>query len=289
MTIREAQAEGSGILDRARVDEPSLDASLLLAYAVGLDRSRLIARYSEAIEPSGLSRYRNFIARRADGDCVAYIVGMKEFRGLDFIVTPDVLVPRPDTETLVEAALEWIDERANGGHRGPFSVLDVCAGSGCVAIALKAERPDISVSASELSDSAMAIARRNADRLLKPKFGGACIDFFLGDLTAPVPGPFDLIVSNPPYVPSEIIDGLSVEVRKEPRMALDGGNDGLDLIRRLVPESYQKLRSGGRLLVEAGHDQSAAVARLMGAAGFIDTASYRDLAGIERVTGGSRP
>ena len=289
MTIREAQTEGAGILAGSRVDAPSLDASLLLAFAVGMDRARLLASYPEEIGPETLSRYRDLLARRESGDCVAYIVGSKEFRGLDFSVTPDVLVPRPDTETLVEAALEWIDDQARASGRKRLSTLDVCTGSGCVAIALKAERPELAVSAVDLSAPALELARKNAYRLLGETRGEEPVAFFLGDLTAPVPGSFDLIVSNPPYIPSYAIDRLSPEVRKEPRLALDGGGDGLDVIRRLVGETFAKLRSGGRLLMEIGHDQTASVGRLLSSVGYCDVDSYPDLSGIERVMGATKP
>jgi release factor glutamine methyltransferase len=222
--------------------------------------------------------------------CVAHLVGRKEFRGLDFMVTPDVLVPRPDTETLVEAALDWIDQRASDAAGRMIRAIDVCTGSGCVAVSVKAERPDTAVAASDVSEAALEVARRNAERLLAPpRSGGDPIDFHLGDLLAPAPGPFDLIVSNPPYIPSAVVDTLSAEVRKEPRLALDGGRDGLDLIRRLVRESFLKLNPHGRLLIEAGYDQSADVAQIMRGAGFTGIGTYRDLAGIERVTGGTKP
>lgn len=300
MIVGEALAEGAALLRKAGAESPSLDASLLLAAALGIDRSRLLARRPDPLEEVTLSRYRDLLARRASGDCVAYVLGHKEFRGLDFLVSPAVLVPRPDTETLVEAALEWIDKRA----ASPLRALDVCTGSGCVAISLKAERPFLDMSASDLSPAALAVARENADRLLNfhhrgtedtegrrraQRNLGSTIRFFESDLLASVPGRFDLIVSNPPYVPTDVIEDLSVEVRREPRLALDGGEDGLDLIRRLIAESRKRLDSGGRLLVESGEEQTDLVAELMRGAGFVEIEIYRDLAGLGRVTGGSAP
>jgi release factor glutamine methyltransferase len=354
MIVGEALAEGAALLREAGAESPSLDASLLLAAAVGIDRSRLLARRPDPLEEAALSRYRDLLARRASGDCVAYVLGHKEFRGLDFLVTPAVLVPRPDTETLVEAALEWIDGRTAreagrnpqaSGH--PLRVLDVCTGSGCVAVSLKAERPSLDMAASDLSPAALAVTRSNAERLLvfhhrgtedtegrgRPQrnngseaasevspqnpnspetrlallpvslplsssvpsspsvssVSNSTIKFYESDLLSSVPGRFDLIVSNPPYVPTDVIEGLSVEVRREPRLALDGGEDGLDLIRRLIAESRERLDSGGRLLVESGEEQTGHVAELMRGEGFLEIEIYRDLAGLGRVTGGSAP
>lgn len=317
MIVGEALAEGAALLRKAGVDSPSLDSSLLLAASLGIDRSRLLARRSDPLAPQVEERYRNYLYRRATGDCTAYVLGSKEFRGLDFVVTPDVLVPRPDTETLVEAAAAWIDAQPRDftgkGSSAPLRLLDVCTGSGCVAVSLKSERPDVDVSASDLSPAALAVARVNAERLLNsrhrdteyterapsssvPSFSSSVssvadssIRFYESDLLASVPGRFDLIVSNPPYVPSGVIPGLAVEVRREPRLALDGGADGLDLIRRLVRESRERLDGGGRLLVESGADQTARIAELMAKAGFIGIETIRDLAGLERVTGGSVP
>ena len=312
MIVGEARAEGAALLREAGAESPSLDASLLLAAALGTDRTRLLARRPETVDGEPLARYRAYLARRAAGNSVAYVLGSKEFRGLDFTVTNDVLVPRPDTETLVEAALAWIDRRSDRtGGADSLRVLDVCTGSGCVAVSLKAERPSLAVAASDLSPAALAVARANAARLLGDRGCNApagpdgaradhagdgegvqadsSIRFYESDLLAAVPGRFDLIVSNPPYVPSGVIPSLAIEVRREPRLALDGGADGLDLIRRLVAESRERLDVEGRLLVESGEEQAALVADLMVEAGFIDIETYRDLAGRARVTGGSVP
>ncbi|MFA6508409.1 MAG: peptide chain release factor N(5)-glutamine methyltransferase, partial [Treponemataceae bacterium] len=281
MTFREARKEGSDRLARANVDSSSLDSSLLLSYATGFDRVRLLALSEEEISADRVERFRSLIERRASGICVAYLLGLKEFRGLDFVVTPAVLVPRPDTETLVEAALEWIDERVSLDPEAPakLCILDVCTGSGCIAVALKAERPEVFVSACDISSEALAVARTNSARLLGAIDSTDQVSFFLGDLLTPVPGIFDLIVSNPPYIPSAQIDTLAREVRNEPNLALDGGNDGFDTIRRLVPDAFEKLNNRGRLLIEAGHDQGAGVAKLMAEAGFTDIFFYPDLAG----------
>jgi release factor glutamine methyltransferase len=286
MTYREAQAEGTSILERARVDSPALDASLLLASAAGIDRTRIIARHSETLDNASLARFRELLERRAEGICTAYILGVKEFWNLEFKVTPSVLVPRPDTETLVETALAWIDGAEASLSRKTLRVADICTGSGCIAIALKTERPWLDISATDISADALAVARDNAERIIGRQKDS--MTFIEADLLDGIRGPFDLVVSNPPYVPSAVIQTLSSEVQREPLLALDGGPDGLVVVRRLVAQAFERLAPGGRLLIEAGHDQSIAVARLLADHGFVDISCYRDLAGIDRVTGGSK-
>jgi len=281
MTLAEARAEGTDMLRTSGIDTPGLDATLLLAEVLAVDRSRLLSHGTDPLTPGNREKYRKFIVRRASGECVAYLLGRKEFRGLDFKVSDAVLVPRPETETLVEAALAWL-----ANHPEPVRVLDVCTGSGCVAVAIKNEAPRCDLSAGDVSPAALAVAQENAARLLGPDEG---IKFYSGDLLQTIPGSFELIVANPPYVPSAAIDNLAAEVRREPRLALDGGADGLDLIRRLIRESTKKLTAGGRLLIEAGHDQSDSLAALLADSGFTDIQKYPDLSGLFRVTGGTLP
>lgn len=296
MTVREASAAGAARLAEAGVDSPALDASLLLAHILGTDRASLLASGPDNVPSDAEAAYEALIERRAAGTCVAYLVGYKEFRGLAFAVTPAVLVPRPDTETLVEAALAWIDAHPAVDAGRPLRVLDACTGSGCVAISLKAERPALSVGACDVSEAALEVARNNARTLL----GGPAeesreagteppVAFYRSDLLSDVPGRFDLIVSNPPYVPAADIDGLAPEVRGEPRLALDGGKDGLDLVRRLIAEARDRLDPGGRILIEAGWDQSPEICRLLSRSGFGRIEAFRDLGGHERVTGGTLP
>ncbi len=280
MTIAEARAEGTETLHAAGLDTPGLDAALLLAEVLAVDRTQLLTRPSDPLTGMDAERYRRLVARRRAGECVAYILGRKEFRGLDFLVNDAVLVPRPDTETLVEAALAWIDTHPESGR-----VLDVCTGSGCVAIAIKHERPRCQVAAGDLSPAALAVAADNVARLLP----AATLNLYLSDLLHDVPGSWGLIVANPPYVPSAVIDGLAAEVRGEPRLALDGGSDGLGIIRRLITESVPALTAGGGLLIEAGSEQAESVAALLAEAGFVAIQQYRDLAGHYRVTGGTLP
>ncbi len=296
MTVRETSAAGAARLAEAGVDSPALDASLLLAHVLGTDRAALYARGPDPVPPDAEAAYAALIERRAEGTCVAYLVGYKDFRDLRFAVSPAVLVPRPDTETLVDAALAWIDERLAEYRGRSLRVLDACTGSGCVAVAIKAERPVLSVSACDVSEAALEVARSNARELLGspaegPREAGAepPVAFYRSDLLADVPGRFDLIVSNPPYVPAADIDGLAPEVRGEPRLALDGGKDGLDLVRRLISEAQDRLNPGGRLLIEASWDQSPEICRLLSRSGFGRIEAFRDLGGHERVTGGTLP
>lgn len=259
---------------------PSLDAALFLCAAAGVDRSRVAVHPELPLGPAAEKDFRRMLGRRADGDCAAYVLGSKEFRGIDFAVTRDVLVPRPDTEILVEAALERL---AACGAPNP-RVLDLCTGSGCIAVAVKSEFPAASVEACDISDAALKVAASNAERVL----GKGAVAFFESDLFSNARGgAYDMIISNPPYVPSAAIDGLDREVRREPRIALDGGADGLDLIRKIVAEAPRMLTGGGALLLEAGDEQADAIARLMEEAGFVDIRTRRDLSGLRRTTEGT--
>ena len=254
-------------------ESPRLDAEVLLSYLLGQKRIFLYVHFDQPLTVDELARYRELVKRRAAGEPVAYICGEKEFMGLAFHVTPDVLVPQPDTETLVEAALD----RLKG--KEAVRVADICTGSGAIALALAHYLPGASVAATDISPEAVEIAKGNAERLEL----SARTEFFTGDLLAPLAGKsFDAIVSNPPYMPSAEIAGLPREVRAEPRLALDGGADGLDFYRRLVAESAALLEGGGFLAVECGATQAGAIAE-MAAERFGKTEILRDLAGKERV------
>jgi release factor glutamine methyltransferase len=275
MTIREALAEASA----AGISR--LDASLLLASILNMNRASLIAADSQPLTEASLAAFRVFVKRRLDGECTAYILGRKEFYGLDFQVNPAVLVPRPDTETLVEAALEELKQLATTNQ--PLRVLDMCTGSGAVAIALKHTMPELEVWAADISAEALEVARANAARLLPPD----SIHFCQGDLFGALPptpySPLPLIVSNPPYIPTGEIAGLAPEVRGEPILALDGGGDGLDIIRRIISGAPQFLCPGGILLLEADPRQMERIAALLRQAAFTDIQTRRDLSGKDRV------
>jgi release factor glutamine methyltransferase len=254
------------------VDAPRLTAELLLAHALSCDRVRLYLDFDKPIGDAELARYRDLVRRRADGEPTAYLVGLKEFYGRPFKVDARVLVPRPETELLVEAALAALPE---GG-----SALDLCTGSGCVAISLALGRKDARVVATDVSEDALAVARENAAAL------GAVVELATGDLWSAVHAGarFDVIASNPPYVPSRELPGLAREVRREPCIALDGGEDGLAVIRRIVEGAPARLAPGGTLVVEMHESHEGSLPGLCLAAGFAAAEARRDLAGLPRLT-----
>ncbi len=255
-------------------ETPRLDAEVLLSYLLGQQRIFLYVHFDQPLTAEELARYREMVKRRAAGEPVAYICGEKEFMGLAFKVTPAVLVPQPDTETLVGAAIE----RLKG--KGALRIADVCTGSGAIALALAHYLPESSIIATEISTEALLIAKGNAESLgLSER-----VVFCEGDLLAPLSGEtFDAIVSNPPYIPSVEIAGLPREVRAEPIIALDGGADGLDFYRCLVHESAALLKDGGFLAVECGDTQAGAIAEMAVRGGFGRTEIVHDLADKERV------
>jgi release factor glutamine methyltransferase len=264
---------------RKGVDAPRLAAELLLAHALRCDRVRLYLDFDKPLGEAELGAFRDLVRRRADGEPTAYLTGRREFYGRAFRVDPRVLVPRPETELVAEAALAALPE---GGR-----VLDLCTGSGVLAVTLALGRRARLV-ATDLSAGALEVARDNARAL------GAEVTFLEGDLDGPVaPGErFDLLVSNPPYVPSGEIEGLAREVRREPRMALDGGPDGLALIRRIVALAPTRLAAGGTLVLEMHETHREALPRLCREAGFARAEARVDLAGLPRLvvaTMASRP
>lgn len=265
--------------ERRGLDSPRLDAELLLGHATGLDRIELILHAEKPLDADELERFRELIRRRRAGEPIAYVLGEREFYGMTFEVTADVLIPRPDTETLVEVALERTRERSLYGR-----LLDLCTGSGCVAVAFARHRPTWKVTGADVSERAIALARRNAAR------SGAIwgVGFVAGDLFEPVRGRrHECIAANPPYIPSGNIAGLMRDVRDfEPRLALDGGTDGLDFVRRIVEQSREHLTPGGLLALEVGYDQAARAGELFEASGFSELERARDYGGHERVVSG---
>ena len=258
-------------------ESPRLDAEILLAHARGCPRIQLYTNYDQPLTDDQRAIMRDLVKRRAAAEPVAYLVGHREFFSLDFRVTKDVLVPRPDTETLIVDALEVLKPLAQP------RVLDIGTGSGCIAIALAVRCPQAIVTAVDLSEPALSIARENAE-----KHGVAeRIQFLRGDLFAPLVDaePFDLIASNPPYIASAEIETLAPDVRlHEPRSALDGGSDGLDIIRRLTADAPRYLLPQGKLLIEISGEQADAVTQLLTANGSYDEiAVLKDLAKQPRV------
>ncbi len=255
-------------------DSPSLDAELLLARALGQDRSWLIAHRDEAPDAEAQVLADDWLARRRAGEPLAYITGSREFWSLHLEVTPAVLIPRPDTEVLVERALELIPPQ------DARRILDLGTGSGAIAIALASERPAARVTATDASPQALAVARRNAERLVPGR-----IRFVEGDWFAAVGDErFDVIVSNPPYVAEDDAALADAAIAREPRAALAAGPDGLDAIRRIAAGLPAHLAPAGRALIEHGAMQAAAVAGILRAGGLEVVACRRDLAGTDRVT-----
>jgi release factor glutamine methyltransferase len=251
-----------------------LDAQLLLLHALGrpAERAWLVAHDTDILSDAVWPAFAQLCVRRKAGEPVAYLVGEKEFHGLSLQVDPRVLVPRPDTETLVEWALDCL--RASAAP----SVIDLGTGSGAIALAIQHARPDARVAAVDASADALAVARANAERL------GLPVRFAQADWLAGAERDLDLIVSNPPYVARG--DAHLPALRHEPTGALVSGDDGLDDIRRIVRAAPGHLKDGGWLLLEHGYDQSGPVRQLLAGRGFVDVQSRDDLAGIARCSGG---
>ena len=282
MIIREALAAACADFASAGIETPSLDAALLLAHVLNISRTSLVAMGPDALSQENHAAFRVLVKRRLNGECAAYILGKKEFRGLEFLVNPSVLVPRPDTETLVEAAITVLGEQLAVSD---IRVLDLCTGSGAAAVSLKNEMPALEVYAADISADALETAKANAARLLPAD----SIHFYSGDLYNALPPahrPFNLIVCNPPYIPSGEIQTLSAEVQNEPRLALDGGPSGLEIIERVIDGAPVNLIRGGALLLEADPRQMEKISFLLEKKGFGNVKLYRDLSGKERVIGG---
>jgi release factor glutamine methyltransferase len=280
-TVRRVLGWTTQHFEKLGLDSPRLTAELLLAHVLHTSRVRLYTDLDRPLEAGELAAYRGLIARRAAGEPTSYLTGTREFYGRTFAVDPRVLVPRPETELLVEAVLQAVPRDAE------IRVLDLCTGSGCVGITLALERPRARVLATDTSPGAVEVARANAAAL-----GPA--DRFearLGDLLAPVEGepPFDVVVANPPYVPTGELPTLSPEVRREPPLALDGGADGLDVVRRIAEEAPRRLVPGGLLALEIGDGQGPAVHSLLEAAGYGSVRIERDLARHDRLALGTHP
>jgi release factor glutamine methyltransferase len=284
LTVADALREAAARLRDAGLAEPRREAGTLLSYSLGRDQAHLITHSDESLNDVQLSDFRAWVERRAAGEPFQYIAGRQEFYGLEFEVGRDVLIPRPETELLVEEALELLRDTPS-----PF-VCDVGTGSGCIAVALLHERGDARGVGCDVSLAALNVATRNAqrhgvfDRLWFCV--SDCFSFWEsdeGDGTEAIPPRFHMIVSNPPYVAESDLEGLQREVRDhEPRVALTPGGDGLSVIRRLVAESPKFLKPGGHLLMEIGFNQHERVAALIDPAVWTLLDIHRDLQGIPR-------
>ena len=267
------------------IDTPELDARILAGAALGLDLTTLIAQGDRRMTVNDGLILSSFANRRLNGEPVARILGTREFWGLPLALSPATLVPRPDTETVVEAALEIL--RGEQRLQDDLRIADIGTGSGAILLALLSELPNAIGTGTDLSAEALATARHNAQVLgLAGRASFIACNYLDG-----APGPFDLIVSNPPYIPSADIAGLSIEVREhDPHLALDGGADGLDAYRAIIPDAFAQLCTGGLLIVEIGQGQHAAVAKVMMEAGFtLQHPAKADLGGVIRIVTGQKP
>jgi len=255
------------------------DAETLLRFVLDKNRAWLITHQEVALSTEEAIYYGEMVERRATGEPIQYITGEAEFYGLPFLVTPDVLITRPETEHLVEKVIALAHQ-----FRKP-RIVDIGTGSGAIAIALASHLPHAAITAIDLSTSALAIAQKNA------KHNGVAIRFLQGELLDPVAGEeFEIIVSNPPYVPTTDRDSLSVEVRDhEPALALFAGADGLDIYRRLIPQAFTGLVPGGYLALEIGYGQSQSIEALLAASGFKQIEFVPDLQSIPRVAVAQHP
>jgi release factor glutamine methyltransferase len=269
----------SALKDGPHPERARRDAELLLMYTLKRSRTLLITHYDELLANDLSLSYAELLERRRKGEPIQYITGETEFYSLPFLVTPDVLIPRPETEHLVEKVIELASDFA-----AP-RIVDVGTGSGAIAVALAHKLPHASITATDISLRALALAEENA------KSNGASIRFLVGDLLAPTEGErFEIIVSNPPYVAMSDRDSLDVEVRDyEPALALFAGEDGLEVYRRLIPAAFEALTPGGFLVLEIGYSQSPAITELLTCSGFQQIEFVPDLQGISRVACARRP
>lgn len=274
-TLRELLDWGRTALALAGVPDAGLDAWYLMEYVFEMDRAHYFLREEEKADPQQEERYRDFIVQRSSRVPLQHLTHQAWFMGLEFYVDGRVLVPRQDTEILVEEAVK----RLGRGQK----VLDMCTGSGCILLSILKFMPDCQGTGVDISEAALEVARMNGKRLNIPAV------FFKSDLFEQIDGYYDMIVSNPPYIPTSVIGSLEDEVRRfDPALALDGGEDGLDFYRRLIGASRDYLSPGGWLLLEIGHDQREAVLRMMEKAGYKELQAVSDLAGHDRVVMGQK-
>jgi len=290
MTVREAVAEGKRTLRspyfNAQITTPDLDASLLLAEAMQLSKEELITHWEKPLTPDTHKKFLELLERRTSGECVAYILGKKEFRDLEFFVNKSVLVPRPDTELLVDTISQRWGNSSEAG-KNQKRALDLCTGSGAIAISMKHEMPYIEVWATDISEEALETAKANA----RQHQIAESIRFCQGHLFEALPTgfTFNAIVSNPPYIPSDEIARLPPEVQMEPRLALDGGRDGLEIIREIITGAPDYLEPGGVLLLEASPEQMKSIYAELEKNRFTNIKTYNDLSQMKRAIEGAMP
>lgn len=275
MTYGEARRKVQQSLAAASVPDAQTDAWLLMEYVCHINRSFYFLHEKDEMDPEHLKRYEELALKRSQRIPLQYLTGEQEFMGLTFRVTPDVLIPRQDTEVLVEETLKYL--------KPGMKVLDLCTGSGCIAVSLKYMVPEVSVWASDISEKALAVAESNAE------YVGVQISFIQSDVMDHIQETFDIIVSNPPYIRSDVIPTLMPEVKiHEPVQALDGSGDGLLFYNKITEAAVGHLVPGGMLLYETGCDQAGEVSDILKKNGFTDVYTVKDLAGLDRVTAGRR-
>ena len=275
MNYREAFETGKGTLAAVGIGEAELDARLLLEEICGTDRNTLLVHGDREVTEEELTRYEEMLGRRSAHIPLQQIIGRQSFMGLEFYVDENVLIPRQDTELLVEEALQEL-------HDG-MRILDMCTGSGCILLSLLKYSNDCEGIGADISEDALRVAERNRVQL-----GLENAAFVKSDLFEAVEGKFDILVSNPPYICSDVIDTLMPEVREhEPRLALDGSADGLCFYRRILADCRAHLKPGGMLFFEIGYDQGEAVKRLMEESGFLEVEVKKDYGGLDRVVLGT--
>lgn len=279
MTYRECYEQGCRTLQAAGIEETALDARLLLEAVCGTDRNDLLVHGEQPVSPEAEEKYLNWIRQRAEHIPLQQLTGEQDFMGLTFSVNEHVLIPRQDTEILVEEVLKELHDR--------MRVLDMCTGSGCILLSLLHYSNDCEGLGVDLSAEALEVAGRNVLKVLTPEKAEHA-HFLQSNLFEKVEGKFEIIVSNPPYIASAEVEKLMPEVRDhEPRMALDGTEDGLYFYRRIIEEAGKHLVSSGMLFFEIGYDQGQAVSELMRTEGYCDVQVVQDYAGLDRVVFGT--
>ncbi len=275
-TIREALTKGASLL--AESDTPFLDASLLLTSVLNISKEKLLASYPDPVTDEQYNRYRELLDRREQNIPIAYLLNRKEFYGLPFFVDERVLIPRPDTETLVETALTLLHEQSTLTR-----ILDLCCGSGCIGITLKHEAPECRVTCSDVSEDALDVCRLNSKKLL-----GEVLPAVKSNLLDSISGKFDIIISNPPYLTKKEVHRMADKKWPEPYLALEGGDDGLRFIRKIIADAGAYLAPGGYILLESAIDQTYYIGQELTAAGFTGSTVVQDLTGRNRVTLGRK-
>ncbi|MCD7865096.1 MAG: peptide chain release factor N(5)-glutamine methyltransferase [Clostridiales bacterium] len=294
MTYREIRSKAAGRLRDAGIENEQAESEFLLEYACSADLNFYLLHQNDEMPQEQERIFQNLLKQRCDRIPLQHLTGEQEFMGLPFFVNENVLIPRQDTELLVEEALGYLKNKSDKENElcafeqeQKIRVLDLCTGSGCIAVSLKKHCPEIVVTGSDLSEEALRVAERNAERN-DADVMFVCSDLF-SDLDGNPDGRFHLIVSNPPYIPTDVIPTLMPEVRDhEPELALDGRADGLFFYQKIIEEADRFLFSGGCLMFEIGYDQGTAVSELMREAGYTKIEVVPDLQGLDRVVKGRR-